>query len=145
MEDGQRDAETEAALQNEQAAEWAAVDERTMEGTQFSRMQRQSFTKPTDLSPKVGPVDHLRKKKKKCPLSDARGRVHVDFRAVATITSFMNDNGKLLPRRKSGLSAKAQRKLSKAAKTARQIALIHPEPDPMPTREELKEIERNLP
>lgn len=136
-------------LQNENAAEWAAVDERTMEGRQYSRMQRQSFAKSTDLPPKARAVDHMqnrkKKKKKKCPLSGADGRVHVDFRAVATVTSFMSDNGKILPRRKSGLSCKAQRKLSKAAKTARQMALIHPEPDPMPTVEELLEIERSLP
>lgn len=142
------DGETEATLENAHAAEWAAVDERTMESRQYARMQRQSFGKHMDVPFKMEAMDYVRKKKKKkknCPLSDARGRVDVDFRAVATLTSFMTENGKILSKRKSGLSSKAQRKLSKAVKTARQMALIHPEPDPMPTYEELLEIEKSLP
>lgn len=132
-------------LQNENGAQWAIVDERTMDPKQFARMQRQSFTSTGDIPFRSGTATITRRKKKKiCPLQDERGRVKVDFRAVGTLTSYLSEGGKILPKRKSGLSAKAQRKVSRAVKTARTMALIHPEPKARLTYEELLEIERTL-
>lgn len=137
--------EMSCELQNENAAEWAVVDQRTMDPKQFSRMQRQSFTSTGDIPFRSDTSAVLRRKKKKvCPLQDERGRVKVDFRAVGTLTSYLSQGGKILPKRKSGLSAKAQRKVSRAIKTARTMAFIHPEPKASLTYEELLEIERSL-
>lgn len=69
----------------------------------------------------------------------------VDYRATGTLTAFLSDDLKLLPRRKSGLCAKSQRKLSKAVKTARTMALLNPEPKPRLTVEEMLEMEKHLP
>lgn len=61
-----------------------------------------------------------------CPLSDARGRVEVDYRQVELLRGFINPSGRLLSRRAVGTTAKAQRRVSRAVKTARQMALLNP-------------------
>lgn len=86
----------------------------------------------------------FRNRKKTCPLKDERGRVKVDFRAVGTLSPYLSENAKILPKRKTGLSAKAQRKIARAVKTARTMALLHPEPKTVLSYEELVELERTL-
>jgi small subunit ribosomal protein S18 len=49
---------------------------------------------------------------------------HVDHKDVETISRFISYNGKILPRRISGVCAKHQRMISNAIKRARIIALI---------------------
>lgn len=116
-----------------------------MDSRQFARMQRQSFTIPGGMSFRSDTPSAMPKRKKKvCPLKDGRGRVRVDFRAVATLSSYLTENGKIMPRRKSGLSAKSQRKVARAVKTARTMALLHPEPKARLSTEELLELERTL-
>ncbi|GAB0491503.1 hypothetical protein MMPV_002757 [Pyropia vietnamensis] len=61
-----------------------------------------------------------------CPLSDARGRVDVDYRQVELLRGFLNPSGRILGRRAVGTTAKAQRRVSRAIKTARQMALLNP-------------------
>ena len=61
-----------------------------------------------------------------CPLSDARGRVEVDYRQFELLRTFVNPSGRLLGRRANGTTAKAQRRVSRAVKTARQMALVNP-------------------
>ncbi len=48
----------------------------------------------------------------------------VDYKDVDFMKKFLNEQGKLLPRRLSGNSLKFQRKISEAVKTARQMALL---------------------
>lgn len=118
----------------------------------FLRMQRQKLRRSAagdvatgKMSAGVG-TQHLvtSRRRRHCPLSDGRGRVHVDCREVATLRQFIDEHGKILHRRKSRLSAKAQRKVSRAVKTARQMALLHPEPKPMSAVQELREMQENL-
>ncbi len=49
---------------------------------------------------------------------------HVDYKDVARLRRFINERGKILPRRMSGTCAKHQRQLSIAIKRARAIALL---------------------
>ena len=49
---------------------------------------------------------------------------HVDYRDVHLLSRFIDPYGKLLPRRRSGLCAKYQRKVKKAIKSARYMALM---------------------
>ncbi len=130
--------EDPANLAARNSAEWAAVDERTMEHRQFSKMQRQAIH---GLGAEVSPpaVSAVRAKRV-CVLSNEKGRVNLDFRSVAKINTFVTDGGKLIHRRRSGLSAKAQRKVSRAVKSARQMALIAPDPVHGPTMDELREL-----
>ena len=48
----------------------------------------------------------------------------VDYKDAEFLKKFLNEQGKLLPRRLSGNSLKFQRKISEAVKTARQMALL---------------------
>lgn len=130
------DGESTAEIRGQDVAEWTAVDERTMDPRIFVRMQRQAG-RPVEYSSPTSPHTTA---KRSCPLSDWRGRVDVDFRAVGKISTFLSDGGKILPRRKSGLSAKAQRKVSRAIKSARHMALLAPDPSAGPTLEELREM-----
>ena len=48
----------------------------------------------------------------------------IDYIYVELLKNFMNDKGKISPSRVTGLEAKIQRKIAKAIKRARQIALL---------------------
>lgn len=48
----------------------------------------------------------------------------IDYKNVELLKNFMNDKGKISPARVTGLDAKIQRKIAKAIKRARQIALL---------------------
>ncbi len=48
----------------------------------------------------------------------------IDYKDVALLKKFISERGKILPRRVTGTSAKAQRKLTLAIKRARSIALL---------------------
>ncbi|MCY4577008.1 MAG: 30S ribosomal protein S18 [Candidatus Kaiserbacteria bacterium] len=49
---------------------------------------------------------------------------HVDYRDVHLLEQFVNPHGKVLSRRRSGLCAKYQRKVKRAIKQARYMALM---------------------
>ena len=49
---------------------------------------------------------------------------HVDYRDVHLLARFINPHGKMLSRRRSGLCAKYQRKVRRAIKNARYMALM---------------------
>ncbi len=48
----------------------------------------------------------------------------IDYKDVKLLRRFVNDQGKIMPRRVTGTSAKMHRKLVKAIKRARSIALM---------------------
>ncbi len=60
-------------------------------------------------------------KKKPNPLKDQRV---VDYLDAKFLTKFTNDQGKMLPRRITGVSAFQQRQIAKAIKYARHLALV---------------------
>ena len=49
---------------------------------------------------------------------------HIDYKDVELLKRFISPNGKITPRRVTGTSAKYQRKLEKAIKNARYMALL---------------------
>jgi small subunit ribosomal protein S18 len=49
---------------------------------------------------------------------------YIDYKDVKLLQAFIAENGKILPRRLSGLSAYQQRKITEAIKRARNIALF---------------------
>src|ERR1700744_6281996 len=49
---------------------------------------------------------------------------HISYRDVRLLQQFISDRGKIIPRRLTGTSAPFQRKLTKAIKQARAIALL---------------------
>src|SRR5436305_15293125 len=62
-------------------------------------------------------------KKKADPLK-VRDITYLDYRDIRILERFLNDRGKLLPNRITGVSAKAQRNLEMAVKHARHLALL---------------------
>ena len=48
----------------------------------------------------------------------------VDYKDVDTLRKFVNERGKIVSRRASGLSAKQQRMVTRAIKRARNMALL---------------------
>jgi small subunit ribosomal protein S18 len=63
------------------------------------------------------------KRKKVCPFKSGHIK-RIDYKDVMTLRKFMTDNGKILPARVTGVSAKYQRLLTQAIKQARAIALL---------------------
>ena len=49
---------------------------------------------------------------------------HIDYKEIARLRRYINERGKILPRRMSGTCAKHQRQLSVAIKRARTVALM---------------------
>ena len=62
-------------------------------------------------------------KKKVDPLK-LRGITYVDYRDVRILERFINDRGKILPNRITGVNAKYQRDIERAIKHARHLALL---------------------
>jgi small subunit ribosomal protein S18 len=62
-------------------------------------------------------------KKRECKFTKA-GIEYIDYKNTDLLQRFMNDQGKILPRRVTGTSAKYQRQLSRAIKRARFLGLI---------------------
>ena len=63
------------------------------------------------------------KKKKYCRFKKNRIK-YFDYKDPEFLKKFLNDQGKILPRRITGTSLKYQRKVAKAIKRARHIALL---------------------
>jgi small subunit ribosomal protein S18 len=63
------------------------------------------------------------KKKKYCRFKKA-GIKYIDYKDADFLLKFVNEQGKLLPRRLTGTSVKFQRKVSTAVKRARHLALM---------------------
>jgi small subunit ribosomal protein S18 len=62
-------------------------------------------------------------KKKVDPLK-LRGITYLDYRDIRILERFLNDRGKILPNRITGVTAKAQRRLEESVKHARHLALL---------------------
>lgn len=57
-------------------------------------------------------------------IADAAAIDYVDFKDVELLKRFINEQGKILPRRITGVTAKFQRQLTIAVKRSRHLALI---------------------
>lgn len=62
-------------------------------------------------------------RKKVCPLCADENLV-LDYKNAEQLKKFVNDKGKILPRRATGACAKHQRDITLAVKRARQIAIL---------------------
>lgn len=69
------------------------------------------------------PINIEVKKEKFCRFQKARIK-YIDYKDPDYLIKFVNDQGKILPRRITGTSVKFQRKVATAIKRARHIALI---------------------
>ncbi len=60
---------------------------------------------------------------KKCRLCETKVK-YLDYKDTALLKGFINERGKILPARLTGLCTLHQRKLAQAIKRAREIALL---------------------
>ena len=67
-------------------------------------------------------AEFFRKKKKVCYMCTGKD---VDYKDVDTLKKFVNERGKILPRRVTGNCAKHQRYIAEQVKRARAIELLH--------------------
>ena len=66
---------------------------------------------------------HMHRRRKVCVFCTDKNQV-IDYKDAATLSKYVSERGKILPRRISGNCAKHQRELTTAVKRARQLALI---------------------
>jgi small subunit ribosomal protein S18 len=66
----------------------------------------------------------VEKRQKKYCRFKKMGIRYVDYKDAEFLKKFLNDQGKMLPRRVTGNSLKFQRKVAQAVKKARQMALL---------------------
>lgn len=64
-----------------------------------------------------------RTKRKSCPFRSDTSLI-IDYKDVQLLKRFLSPRGKILPSRITGVSARYQRKLARAIKRARHIALL---------------------
>jgi small subunit ribosomal protein S18 len=64
------------------------------------------------------------KPKIKATRTAASGKVYVDYKDTETLRRFMNNNGKIVSRKRSGATAMEQRMIADAIKRSRYINLL---------------------
>mgnify|MGYP000261267867 FL=1 len=80
--------------------------------------RRNNGNKDEDYNPKFRKM-----RKKVCPLC-ANKELVLDYKNADQLKKFINDKGKILPRRATRACAKHQRDITIAVKRARQIAIL---------------------
>jgi small subunit ribosomal protein S18 len=65
----------------------------------------------------------MARKKRKCRFTEARA-IYIDYKDEKVLQKFVNEQGKIIPRRITGTSARFQRQLTLAIKRARHLALL---------------------
>ena len=69
------------------------------------------------------PINIDTRKKKYCRFKKNRIK-YIDYKDPEFLKQFLNEQGRILPRRLTGTSLKYQRKVSQAVKRARHLALL---------------------
>ncbi|PZX03727.1 SSU ribosomal protein S18P [Psychrobacillus insolitus] len=64
------------------------------------------------------------KRRRKVCYFTSNNITHIDYKDVDLLKKFVSERGKILPRRVTGTSAKYQRKLTRAIKVSRIMALL---------------------
>ena len=80
--------------------------------------RRRNNNSDDDFNPRFRKI-----RKKACPLCSDKNLV-LDYKNADQLKKFINDKGKILPRRATGACAKHQRTITLAVKRARHIAVL---------------------
>ena len=89
-----------------------------MADKKHNNKKRKNMNIDEDYNPKFRKV-----RKKVCPMCGDKNFV-LDYKNAEQLKKFINDKGKILPRRATGACAKHQRDITLAVKRARHIAIL---------------------
>ena len=81
------------------------------EASQYKTMQLQNQKKQEQRKKKIDPLK-------------SRGIKYIDYKDTRLLARFVNEQGKILPSRITGISSKMQRQMTEAIKRARHLALM---------------------
>lgn len=87
-------------------------------------MKRNSVRKNSVIGPTAVNKIRTRTRQKKYCRFKKSGIKYIDYKDPKFLLKFLNDQGKILPRRITGTSLKFQRRLAVAIKKARHLALL---------------------
>jgi small subunit ribosomal protein S18 len=68
-------------------------------------------------------ANNKKQNKRQCPI-ERQGILKIDYKDIELLNKFISYNGKIKPRRITGVSQKNQRMISNAIKRARLVALL---------------------
>lgn len=88
-----------------------------------SREQSSSASSAGANVPEPQDFRSFSKRRKRCPFTTG-GIREIDYKDIDTLTKFVTERGKILPRRITGVSALHQKRLATAIKRARHMALL---------------------
>lgn len=74
-------------------------------------------------SSRPGSNRRMGRRKKRCPLLEAKID-YIDYKDVKLLERFIGDNKRILPRRLTGVNPTMQRRLARAIKRAKHLALL---------------------
>ncbi len=74
-------------------------------------------------SSRPGSNRRVGRRKKRCPLLEAKID-YIDYKDVKLLERFIGDNKRILPRRLTGVNPTMQRRLARAIKRAKHLALL---------------------
>jgi small subunit ribosomal protein S18 len=85
---------------------------------------RQSKSAPTrDRDPNSQQLKVFNRPRRTCPFTGSKA-IKIDYKDVRTLSRFVTERGRIMPRRITFVSMKAQRRLSMAIKRARFLDLM---------------------
>ena len=92
-------------------------------GSTIDLMQQSSEVNQGEIR-YLQPIKIEGKKKKKYSRFERSGIKYIDYKNPDYLIMLVNEQGKILPKRLTGTSSKYQRKVAKAIKRARHLALL---------------------
>ena len=94
------------------------------EGQKVNLTRKKMKNRKFDSALKNESIDRSASKEKKICRFKKSGIKYIDYKNPDFLYQFINDTGKILPRRITGTSQKYQKKVSQAIKRARHLALL---------------------
>lgn len=79
---------------------------------------------PSRTAAPAGGAKNRRFKRRKVSFLTINKIAYVDYKDITVLRTFIDERGKIVPRRRSGATAKEQRMVAIAIKRAREIALL---------------------
>ena len=114
--------EPEVYTDEEQDSKTNGTEKTNQEQNEESKQNQDKLKKSIDMGNEE--FDNGLKHRRKYCYFKENGITEIDYKDVKLLRRFINDQGKIMPRRVTGTSAKMHRKVVRAIRRARSIALM---------------------